>query len=453
MEANENIVTNILEGNIFIFDDSILSPSAEYNGFVLNGSSELNVVMIVSSILIITWLLVLSGRFLFYGGRFEQIFSVLDEWWGNGELSELVLVSEDTARGFKVIEKFSRIILLTLATAIVLGVGCVLLKAVPAISKTSAVYTHQYSWMLSAAYIHDVAPLVVLVAPVVVLTSIYAHFAQQNTARTSNAPRFSSFRQKVEHFAVLNGQIFVFLSINIVVILVVNFAYVYAVIENSPSLILIQIAMALFKSIWNVLYSRLTMFISSELKQRGTFSLALHDDLMRLHNYYFTLLVINMIVAPCVATALSDTACFYELFEQQPASIIVTQVPCSGDYLEGYENGALIYGCGSSHGSKSVPENLANAYYPPFIYNCQCGSAWIVNYVPILMYFFFISGFVRPLFDAIALMKDGWVRRSLPPWMISLLFSRAFLFQGKNVKSFQHKKHQNLRLLAPRSCR
>ncbi len=73
-----------------------------------------------------------------------------------------------------------------------------------------------------------------------------------------------------------------------------------------------------------------------------------------------------------------------------------------------------------------MPDDLSGTYYPPFIYSYQCGSALVTNYVPVLMYSFFFSGFVWPLLDVVVLLHSEWVGRSLPPWALGMLFSRAY---------------------------
>ena len=89
-------------------------------------------------------------------------------------------------------------------------------------------------------------------------------------------------------------------------------------------------------------------------------------------------------------------------------------------------SGSAHFGCGSPNASKTVPDDLSGTYYPPFIYSYQCGSALVTNYVPVLVYTFFFSGFVRPLLDLLVLLHSEWVGRALPPWLLGMLFTRAY---------------------------
>ena len=155
-----------------------------------------------------------------------------------------------------------------------------------------------------------------------------------------------------------------------------NGFYLLAVLENSPYLILIQASIAVFKFGWSQFVAVLVTTGAGALRQqRGV------------DTFLLSLQLFNFVVAPCLATAVSDSNCFYNLFNRQSAQSGASHGQCLILALDNAD-GQIGFECVSSTGLTG----LAQPLYPPFVYHYQCSSALIVNYVPVLLYtFVFIS--------------------------------------------------------------
>lgn len=417
-----NDLLNVVEGNIFTFTLSGLPLHSRKSALLYNGSFQLNVSMIVSSLLIGTLLVLIVVRCTFAGGHAPVIIrnhfvcmNDISAWW-----NEDIALTLSSRRAVIVTISMCWVMISILCCAALLAVVYALLKGIPSFSTAFAIYTYQYGWTFSAANLHDLVPLLIIMT-VVTVAAICHIFHNSYSLRISTdaaIPPSSS-----QSFFWFNSSFVLYLVANNAIMLGVNIAYVFAVVNSNPWLVLIQFAVSTFKAVWSPLFPSVAMAISAPPNQGNIYEALLHKDLMAVHTFLISLLVSNMIVAPCIATALSDPACFYNVFVQQKSSAVTTQVPCPGGTVNEFLNGGYGLDCGSS---QTVTENLAGPYYPPFIYSYQCGSALIVNYAPVLTYTFFISGFVRPLFEVIALLNSEWVGRSLPKWLSRFLFSRVF---------------------------
>ena len=159
-----------------------------------------------------------------------------------------------------------------------------------------------------------------------------------------------------------------------------NGLYLAAVLQNTPFLIPIQAAIALFKYAWIKLIASVSMSGAVTLKEQRS-----------LNMFLLSLQVFSFVVAPCIATAVSDSNCFYELFDRQPAQAGTSYGQCSLTELV-YVDGSYKPECVSKTGLTS----LAQPFYPPFVYHYQCSSALIINYVPVLLFMFVFGSVGTP---------------------------------------------------------
>ena len=207
------------------------------------------------------------------------------------------------------------------------------------------------------------------------------------------------------------------------VMLALNGAYLLAVLHHSPYLIFIQALIALFKFGWNQLTALLVSNSTS-------------TDHHFINMILLSLQVFNFVIAPCVATAVSDSNCFYELFNQQPAQAGTSRAHC---FYGGYTSSTGFY-CLSSTGLNS----LAQPLYPAFVYHYQCSLALIVNYVPVLLYTFVFSSIVSPGLLLLCLRYPSLILCCCPRWTVREAFPRLFLMlDDQDDDSINHASHND----------
>ena len=205
--------------------------------------------------------------------------------------------------------------------------------------------------------------------------------------------------------------------VNATVMLTFNVLYLLAVLENTPYLTLVQAALALFKFGWNQLTAMFAMSRISLSKKQRTVDVLL-----------LSLQVFNFVVAPCIATAVSDSNCFYELFNRQPAQAGSADGACVFIETE-YVDGTYQPVCVESTGSI----NLAQPFNPPFVYHYQCSSALIVNYVPVILYAFLFGSVGVPAALLLCLRYRAAILRRCPLGIISNIFPRLYTMEDDMV--------------------
>jgi len=253
---------------------------------------------------------------------------------------------------------------------------------------------HQYAWMVSAAYISGVTPLVVmfvlllvlLVGVTVVHTSHISRIATDDTqAATSYEPM-----TVVRTFLVYGA----FISINLICVGGANAAYVYlAIYQSSIYLLPSQLLLSCFKLMWNRFFSiyaiRYVAKYNTDTSVRADSVESVGTKARTMYTTYTSLQVfvalLNNIAIPCFVVAIVSPNCFYNVFVASPAvSTIVTYNSC----VE-IENGVCVQL--STSGSKTTP------YNPPFSYNYQCSGSMITSYAPAFVILCIVRTFVTPL--------------------------------------------------------
>jgi hypothetical protein len=175
--------------------------------------------------------------------------------------------------------------------------------------------------------------------------------------------------------------------INFLVGITVNAGYL--VLENSHSItsqakVMVQVFMALFKLIWNIVVIRRMVSWLQPFEKSVT----------RLH---VGMLIFNSIIAPGMATALTDSSCFQEVFvDTETITSSYSLTTC----IESYE---VVSGVVSStictHYDTVTYET---EFTPNFIYYYTCGTKLLTLYTPVFIYtytiLFITSGIVYSLF-------------------------------------------------------
>eukprot|EP00981_Chlorochromonas_danica_P013760 scaffold6841_cov182-Ochromonas_danica.AAC.1 len=234
-----------------------------------------------------------------------------------------------------------------------------------------------------------------------------------------------SLREKWRYFVVM-----MLIAVgNVAVVMVVNATYVYLYVQISVlQAFFLSVAMSGFKLLWcRVLFLVLSRCVArrgggvreGEVKQQsgvsgdggeacednetcisGASKSALEEDNKQEEkkvdshsqsgwdfatiSIYSSLMLFNTIVAPCLATLLISSDCFYYVFTSPPSVSVSYSYPAC----------VLVSGttCSSSVGVLYVSD-----FQPPFSYSYQCSSALLQEYGYVFVYKYLLLGVVHPV--------------------------------------------------------
>lgn len=438
LEASPNLVSTVLIGNLFEFQISDVEPSVQSTATLYNGSFELNVAMAVSSITVALWFgvimcVVLMQRKNTPAESVEEFNDAIAKWWRAYDLCNLVQTTQCWASFSVTLLNYAIIVTVT----IFLGFTLLLVKLVPSFRGLYSVYEVQYGWAWSVVYLTGVAPAALILCFVTLIsifyyTSYYPLEQEKKSLhnlsnRRGNLDQFWQEYQKNGIYVTMIVMVFV---VNGIVLVVANSLYISAL--GSPFLTLIQASLAIFKFTWSksIIWALRRVAAQNQNKVYAGY----------FRTTRLAVLMFNFIVAHCFVTAIIDSACFRELFNQQDSfSSSGYSLSCAASYFF-YVNGTFVKSCSGSSSSTGLQsgltaEELAVPFVPPFIYNYQCGSALITNYVPVLLYNFFLTGFITPVVTLLFFYQPQAAQRCLPSWSRNLLFQPVHLLRDDDYGS------------------
>jgi hypothetical protein len=206
-----------------------------------------------------------------------------------------------------------------------------------------------------------------------------------------------------------------FFALSVSVVLGANIAFVYVALYQSFVLFIIaQIALSFFKVIWNLVFAPILIqytmdFLYADASQErkvsrtGFYSLELFVALF------------NNIAIPCLVVGFIELDCFYNM--------LVAPKPDQTSFLYAQCTDYVIVGC-----VNLAPTIATITYDPPFQYSFQCSNAFITYYASTFVLVCFVSTFVSPVSQVIALR---WYKRlpktSLLYRMLDLGLPRSLL--------------------------
>jgi Leucine-rich repeat (LRR) protein len=218
--------------------------------------------------------------------------------------------------------------------------------------------------------------------------------------------------------------------VNLIVMGIVDFSYVYIVITYDAVVIsLAAVTLAVFRLVtnntllWHAIPSLLDLFmrmncikvsmfvfqssVESESninvddtnpfqskKQTTTLEVPTIENIYKIIDHYSpgdisfleNVILFNNVVIPCLAIIFILPDCFYNaLFAPGEVDTTYSYESCAQYYF----NGTYAHDCN--------PELQTIAYSPPYIYSYQCSSKIIINYVPVYVLMFLIVGIILPL--------------------------------------------------------
>jgi hypothetical protein len=265
----------------------------------------------------------------------------------------------------------------------------------------SVIVSQQYGYVLSMAFLHGLAP-VIFIGLTIVLLLIAFMFITAVSKRimisifSYSAPPIPTHysRYLIQKYSLL----FLVHLINLTVTMVVNIAYVNAILTDSQltrtSLLTIQILVGLFKLLWNILYIpwcsiRLSSYMSHPRSMQNRL-------IMSITNYIF---------APVVASASVNQSCFYYVFKKFPQQVSSVDITLCGGYSCCVPADACSLCCTSPAASIFTAVTT-----PSFQYSYACGTAIIVTYIPVLLYSYAIFGFIIPLLRYLAATRSDYAK-------------------------------------------
>ena len=239
-------------------------------------------------------------------------------------------------------------------------------------------YSQQYTWVLSSAYLHGLPAAAIVIS----LVGLVQLLAVALVAPVCQSPPLNRASQQQEQQQADGGQEegiarlptmkclerLILCAVNFAVILVVNVGYVLAVLTgfNSTTLVLIQIALSVFKVAWRegfVLWALGRMHAHTDISP-GAKTI-----------YALTMLLFDFIIAPCLATLGADGDCLYDaLAGYKPVTSTYNEVLllfiCENYVLGTNATEDLYTRCRFN----PVPTVAEITVQPAWLYSYQCSS-------------------------------------------------------------------------------
>lgn len=254
-------------------------------------------------------------------------------------------------------------ILIKFASVIALLVVMILLPIYAGLNSQYSTYTMKYAWTLSAAYLSGITPGAVLLCLFLAMVASVTVLAKQRACDEDKTVSQTLTKGSLQYVA----GIFV---LNLVIVLGVNIFYIYVLQQSQSQLVsfIAALFVALFKLVW--------MEQSLPYLFRSVNATVLHRTCAQLFNFF--------VVPLSVLAVISPNCFYYAVANSEPVSATVDFYVCQ--YFT--PNGSCL---------SFEYEPIESSYTPPFVYNYQCTSTFIIDYSSVYVYMYVISGLVSPL--------------------------------------------------------
>ena len=263
-------------------------------------------------------------------------------------------------------------------------------------------HEHQYAWKFSIAYMSGpAAALIVMV--IFWISCFYVTFSlnaaitvkttdadEKGAIKTSDESNSASDMKRTESgssYKMPVRNIICYAAVmlfNIAIYLLVNSGYIYLLLSaslDSSMKLLANFAMAIVKLVWNLFIVPVSI---------ETAVSALNDDIHNLKWMIAFLLLFNNIAAPSLATAFTDDKCYEQVIAPSSEINAFYELPVCNIYQ-------LELSTGARDCYQYVMLLIETPFHAPFIYNYQCSSSLIVNYVPVFLFAYAFLAVMFPL--------------------------------------------------------
>jgi Leucine-rich repeat (LRR) protein len=353
------------------------------------GSNSVNYSIIVWTGLIIIFVLAVLVYSLKYQLKYYTYWKILDEWWKAfiqqnewAHLNQLAEVLQEAYLGLTCI------------------MGYIIIVFIPvygSLTVYSGSYTFQYVWTVSSAFLSGTTPAVTMFVFLVILL-VFSFYLLRRLSIEKNLPE-SRYCDCSTHSVLWEKDKkiwFVFVLIillDMVVVIFVNGAYVYAVYQqlSRSTLLLLKFSLALFKSVWGsiIVIQLFGNYFNSFLVTRFVSSFAT-DNLIQdkieslVLNTLIFLSIFNNIVVPYGVSAFVNPNCFFYYFTTPPAvsTSYLTASTLSETFVDRF--------------SVVMRNSGTISFQPSFTYSYSCTSTLLTNFVSVFIIRYIITGVVRP---------------------------------------------------------
>jgi hypothetical protein len=209
---------------------------------------------------------------------------------------------------------------------------------------------------------------------------------------TSSSSREQDIKP-LRYYLVKYACIAIFHAINWLVTITVNASYVNTILNpdfNRTELLFVQGGIAIFKFTWSVTYIPLcTIILETYLSHARNMQSRI------------LMLLVNFILAPCIATLIVNQSCFYYVFNPSPAVTSYTVVSECG----------LFHVCGDTICClSSFDVAFATTSRPSFNYSYACGTALLVAYAPVLLYSYIFYGLILQVIRFLLIYNHSYLQ-------------------------------------------
>jgi Leucine-rich repeat (LRR) protein len=298
--------------------------------------------------------------------------------------------------------------------------------------------TFQYGWNMTSAYLHGYAPailifLYVLITLLVCLSTIGADFISSawnirsiqreewKSALRYNG-KFGAMATRIFDVIVRPGAVHI---VNFVVVLIVNVIYVDVLLKiPSQYVFFVEAALSAFKIIWVNGYIPVAMRQMRYMSSQAQFR----------HQVFMMLVV--YIVGPGIASVGANSNCFYDAVvgsEAVSSSFVALNSGYACSVIFDAFHPRTAYDIDSSYIACSLyATSVTSETVPPFVYSYQCGSSFLVDYIPVLFYTYLYAAVLLPVGRFCMLhTSNRTMRQLLGPWLYQRLIHRTvFDYEG-----------------------
>jgi Leucine-rich repeat (LRR) protein len=314
-------------------------------------------------------------------------------------------------------------------------------------------HTYQYAWLSTAAYLHGPAPVAVIMLflflSLIIIANFFLFDRRLSSGKTdTELPLSQSYRVSSTSTNLPQNQpvdvgkrlftsegissatvrlpasvsnkfvwlpavrIFVLVVIHAVVMICINILYIYILLTGLSSnflLFLVQFTLSVFKLFWNRHY---VSFVVSVPVESGTAQSISTSAAVKCSSF---MVLFTFIISPVLATFFSDDTCFRYFITGQSAVDSSFQTYVYSCFL--YCSVECTAVCGFTRASKVT---IFTSVVPSWQYSYQCSSSLLVNYTPVLLYSFAITGVLMPLLRYIyCQLSAGTIERYIPRKLIT----------------------------------
>lgn len=286
------------------------------------------------------------------------------------------------------------------------AVVCVYLSLYILLSYLYGTYNHQYAWRASVGFLSGLNAgtilFVLYVVPLLALCYYNRHIIEEMLVVHRNGSKTASTRLVVAYSCVF--------VVNLIVTVTINGCYVFIFINyNEVIVTCTEIFVSIYKLVWtNYILVLALQVLDKEYIKSDTGSYK-HFQLLSV------MAIMNNLVIPCLASALVDPNCFYNVIVSP--GYVTSTFTTSSTFSINSIDGVPIH--------NTITTTSATQYTQSFTYSYQCSSAILTSYTTVFMYSALFSALFPPFIDYLKTKKC--TRAICAAKLITLDFGKTFI--------------------------